>query len=126
MPLVDVFVYHMVKNIPFLDFFKPGYTIPKKDMSMKAAHAAKYVVFREMLINEGEAQGLTQKEIASSLNVQRSFVSKSKNGECRPDVIEFIPVAKKHWARPCEGFKTSQSAYPPRQNVKVGKTMFPL
>ncbi len=60
---------------------------------MKTSHAAKYAVFREIMKEAREDQGLKQKEVASRLNLPQSFVSKYENGERRLDVVEFLAVS---------------------------------
>lgn len=49
---------------------------------------------RQALLEARRKKGLTQVEVAESLNKPQSFVSKYESGERRLDVIEFIKVCK--------------------------------
>lgn len=49
---------------------------------------------RHALLEARRKKGLTQVEVAESLNKPQSFVSKYESGERRLDVIEFIKVCK--------------------------------
>lgn len=59
-----------------------------------ALHAEKYSTFRELLIKQRHAAGLTQAVVAQRLDKPQSFVSKYEKGERRLDVVEFIEIAK--------------------------------
>ena len=58
----------------------------------KSLHTIEYEHFRSMMILAREKSGLTQKDVASSLNRPQSFVSKYECGERRLDVVEFIQI----------------------------------
>lgn len=60
----------------------------------KSAFGRKYRQFRELLTEARLDAGLTQTALARKLGRHQSFVSKFENGERRPDVIEFIDVAR--------------------------------
>lgn len=60
----------------------------------KALHTEPYRHFRELLVAERTATGLTQAQVASRLGKPQSYVSKYEKGERRLDVIEFIDIAK--------------------------------
>ena len=53
----------------------------------------KYQIFRELLIEFRKEAGLTQQELAKTLNKPQSYVSKYETGERRLDFIEFLDVA---------------------------------
>ncbi len=47
-----------------------------------------------MLIEEREAAGLNQTELAKALGRYQSFVARVESGERRIDVVEFLDLAK--------------------------------
>ncbi len=61
---------------------------------MTALHSTAYKRFLGLLRGAREDAGLTQSDVAKSLGVHQSFVSKSESGERRVDIIELHAFAK--------------------------------
>jgi len=61
---------------------------------VKSVFTKEYTKFVGVLIEARRTAGLTQQELALKLKRPQSFVSKYERGERRPDVIEFLQVAK--------------------------------
>jgi transcriptional regulator with XRE-family HTH domain len=53
-----------------------------------------YRLFGQMLVEEREAAGLSQSEVARRLSKPPSAVWKYENGELRLDMIEFLALAR--------------------------------
>lgn len=60
----------------------------------KSVHTEAYAQLRKLLVEARRESGLTQTQVAKSLSVPQSFVSKYEKGERRLDVIEFLQIAK--------------------------------
>lgn len=60
-----------------------------------------YVLLRQILISIRLEAGATQADLASTLNVPQSFVSKYETGERRIDVVEFLLICRALGADPC-------------------------
>lgn len=58
-----------------------------------SVYSDKYQAFLQRLKAARRAAGLTQQEVAESLNVPQSYVSKCESGERRIDVIELTEFA---------------------------------
>lgn len=56
-------------------------------------HSHQYDIFRTLLIAARQDSGLTQVQIAASLNKPQSFISKYERGERRLDFAEFMELA---------------------------------
>lgn len=56
-------------------------------------HSARYGKFREALVSERKAAGITQEELSTLLKKPQSFISKYERGERRLDVAEFFEIA---------------------------------
>lgn len=61
---------------------------------VKSTFSEKYALFRQLLIEARQKKGLTQSQVAETLNKPQSFVSKYESGERRIDLIEFLEVAQ--------------------------------
>jgi len=59
---------------------------------IKSLHSPAYGVFRQVMADARERQGLTQAELANRLGKPQSFVSKYESGERRLDLVEFLLV----------------------------------
>lgn len=55
----------------------------------KSTHTPQYDALRSKLRAVREMAGLTQRQIAATLNVPRSWVAKVEGGERRIDLVEF-------------------------------------
>lgn len=53
-----------------------------------------YALLREILIDARLNAGVTQAELAVTLSVPQSFVSKYETGERRIDVVEFLCICR--------------------------------
>ena len=60
----------------------------------KSVFTAEYEVFLCTLVAARTEAGLTQQELAESLDRPQSFVSKYEHGQRRLDVVEFLYVAR--------------------------------
>jgi transcriptional regulator with XRE-family HTH domain len=58
----------------------------------KSTHTPHYRLVMEELVNMREKAGLTQRQLASRLNRECSFVWRIEKGERRLDVVEFFWV----------------------------------
>ena len=56
-------------------------------------HSPDYQLFRTLLIQARVTSGLTQMQIAETLNKPQSYISKYERGERRLDFPEFIELA---------------------------------
>lgn len=56
-------------------------------------HSSKHDIFRTLLIEARKDAQLTQVQLAETLKVPQSFVSKYERGERRLDFTEFIEIA---------------------------------
>ena len=61
---------------------------------MSSVHSSRYKVFLRQLRQARQESGLTQHEVAKTLRVYQSFVSKCESGERRVDVVELERFAK--------------------------------
>ena len=61
-----------------------------------------YGKFREILIQYRQSRGITQTQLAESLDRPQSFVSKYENGERRIDIVEFLEISSALQVDPCE------------------------
>ncbi|AQW70234.1 helix-turn-helix domain-containing protein [Pseudomonas parafulva] len=59
---------------------------------VRSLHTPAYEIFRRLLVEVRERQGMTQVDLAKRLGRPQSFISKYENGERRLDVIEFISI----------------------------------
>ncbi|OFJ47798.1 transcriptional regulator [Janthinobacterium lividum] len=59
---------------------------------VKSLHTPSYIIFRHVMADARERQGLTQTELANRLGKPQSFVSKYESGERRLDLVEFLVV----------------------------------
>ncbi|MBM5817668.1 MAG: helix-turn-helix transcriptional regulator [Cyanobacteria bacterium K_Offshore_surface_m2_239] len=59
-----------------------------------------YGLLRQILVDARLIAGLTQAELAISLSVPQSFVSKYETGERRIDVVEFLFICRALGADP--------------------------
>ncbi|MEW6126708.1 MAG: helix-turn-helix transcriptional regulator [Acidobacteriota bacterium] len=71
----------------------------------KSVFTERYQTLISLLINARQAQGLSQRELASKLNTAHSFVAKYELGERRLDVIEFLDIVKALEADPVKIIK---------------------
>lgn len=60
----------------------------------RSAHSRDYKVFRELLRSLRRDAELTQEDVAGTLGVHQSYVSKYETGERRLDVVELLAVCK--------------------------------
>lgn len=60
----------------------------------KKLHPELYQRLAQLLIEEREARGLTQTEVASRLSRPPSTIWKYENGELRLDVVEYLALAR--------------------------------
>lgn len=88
----------------------------------KSLHSPLYEEFRRRLVEMRKAAGFTQRELASKLGREHSFVARIELGERRLDVVEFYWVCQALGADPrhtaelvMEGF----AAYRPRSGKSV-------
>jgi transcriptional regulator with XRE-family HTH domain len=58
----------------------------------KSVHTRNYRLFLDLLIKARKDVGMTQEELAKSLNRPQSFISKCENGERRLDVVELLEI----------------------------------
>lgn len=56
-------------------------------------HGYRYQIFRKLLIEARENEGLTQVQVAELLQRPQSFVSKYERGERRLDFTELVEIA---------------------------------
>lgn len=59
---------------------------------VRSLHTPAYQIFRRLLVEVRERQGMTQVDLAKRLGRPQSFISKYEKGERRLDVIEFISI----------------------------------
>jgi transcriptional regulator with XRE-family HTH domain len=59
-----------------------------------------YKILLEQLVDARRKAGLTQAEVANSLNKPQSFVSKYESGERLLDIAEFVGIARALGADP--------------------------
>lgn len=57
---------------------------------MKTIHNGSYQAAQMLLIQLRKNSGLTQAELAESIGVDQSFISKIERGERRLDIVEFV------------------------------------
>lgn len=55
----------------------------------KSTHTAEYAAVRARLAAVRQAAGLSQRQLASKLNVPHSWIAKIESGERRIDLVEF-------------------------------------
>jgi hypothetical protein len=85
--------YPILGYIPYQDILPPNAV-------QKTIHSDGQATLRRLLRDTRIAQGLSQVELAKSLKVPQSFVSKVEAGERRLDVIEFIAYSRGVGATP--------------------------
>lgn len=68
---------------------------------MKNIQSRSYKEARLLLIHIRKDSGLTQNELADSIGVDQSFISKVERGERRLDIVEFLSY--------CDALKVSPS-----------------
>ncbi len=61
---------------------------------MRSVHTEAYRRFLNRLVQARQAAGLTQAEVAKTLAIPQSRVSRMESGERRVDVIELLAFAK--------------------------------
>lgn len=69
----------------------------------KTIHSTAYKIIREWLVEVRQEKGLTQRDLASLLDVPHSWVGKVESCERRLDLIEFIRVCRKLEVNPHKG-----------------------
>ena len=69
---------------------------------MSSIFGKEYKIFLKLLIAARQQAGLTQQNVANSLNRPQSFVSKYENGERRLDVVEYLYISKVIGFDPCQ------------------------
>ncbi|MGZ3237861.1 MAG: helix-turn-helix domain-containing protein [Burkholderiaceae bacterium] len=57
-------------------------------------HDAKYILFRQMLVDARLEKNLLQSDVSDKLGKYQSYVSKYERGERRLDLPEFLEVAE--------------------------------
>lgn len=72
---------------------------------VKSLHSREYRLLTELLIEARKKAGLTQQELADSLEKPQSFVAKYERAERRLDVVEFIWIANAIGREPSALFK---------------------
>ena len=70
----------------------------------RSTHHPGYGVFLQLLRAERKTHGVTQAQLASTLENRQTFVSKIENGERRLDVVEVMEYLKAIGADPREFF----------------------
>lgn len=78
-------------------------------ISTKTKLAADLVVLGRVLVRAREARGLKQSEVAATLGVPPSYMSKIENGTRRLDVIELVQIADAMGADPAELIRDLQA-----------------
>ena len=58
----------------------------------KSLRTPRQILLQSLLVEARKAKGLTQAELAETLNKPQSFVAKYENGERRIDVVEFVDI----------------------------------
>lgn len=58
----------------------------------KSLRTPRQILLQSLLVESRKAKGLTQAELAETLNKPQSFVAKYENGERRIDVVEFVDI----------------------------------
>lgn len=71
-------------------------------ISTKTKLAPDLVVLGRVLVKAREARGLKQSEVAQSLGLPPSYLSKIENGSRRLDVIELVHIAAAMGVDPAE------------------------
>ncbi len=61
---------------------------------VKSVSTENYSLFLKLLVMARKQSLLTQKDVASKLGKNQSYISKYENGERRLDLIEFIELSK--------------------------------
>lgn len=73
----------------------------KYEKFRKTIHEKEHVALRELLKNQREELGLTQRDLGERLKVHHTLVGKVETGDRRLDVIEFIDYCKALEVAPC-------------------------
>lgn len=68
----------------------------------RGLHGPRYAHFRNLMIQQRKAAGLTQVELARRLRKPQSFIAKYETGERRLDVVEFLEIVIKIGGDPME------------------------
>ena len=76
-----------------------------QDKMEKTIHSDAYKKLREWLVQLRNSKQLTQRDLASLLDVPYSWVGKVEQGERRLDVIEYIRVCRALEADPAKGLQ---------------------
>lgn len=58
----------------------------------RSLHTPAYGIFRRLLVEARERQGMTQVQLAARLRKPQSYISKYEKGERRLDVVELILI----------------------------------
>lgn len=58
----------------------------------KSLRTPRQILLQSLLVEARKAKGLTQAELAETLNKPQSFVAKYENGERRIDVVELVDI----------------------------------
>ena len=66
----------------------------------KSTFTPAYAVLRQMLVAIRKAAGLSQRDLASRLKRERSFVARVEQGERRVDVVELLWICQACGADP--------------------------
>lgn len=82
---------------------------------MKSIHSTPYLRLLDLLIEQRNAAGLTQWQVAEKLGRPQSYVSKFERGERRLDVVEFLGVCKQINADPYEILREVERASNPAE-----------
>ena len=71
----------------------------------KTIHSDAYKELREWLVHLRNKNNLSQRQLASRLDVPYSWISKVEQGERRLDIIEYIRVCRVLEADPTDGLQ---------------------
>ncbi len=75
---------------------------------MKAIQSGSYKAAQLLLVELRKSSELTQAELAKSIGVDQSFISKVERGERRLDIVEFIFYCNSLKVSPSEAIETLQ------------------
>lgn len=78
---------------------------------MKSVRTPPYTKLLELLVDQRNAAGLTQSQLAQKLGRPQSYVSKFERGERRLDVIEFLEVCRHLETDPIEVLHNLEQGY---------------
>ena len=84
-------------------------------ISTKAKLAGELVILGKVLATARESRKLKQQDVAASLGLPASYLSKIEKGTRRLDVIEFLHVAEALGVDPAELMRELEEALRPRE-----------